>query len=134
MRMRTSSFTRCPDRIDERPAMIEPVIETPITSEFTPGQTLAMLRMRGSELSMMVHNKLRNGTARATLEDYTDLATLGYARRLADQTHRLTPHGHFKANALTKALAVQLGLPTTILPGTTRKTIEPGLKSRSNFW
>lgn len=70
-----------------------------------------MLQMRKSELSLAVLAKLKHGTAMATREDSHDLMTLGYATLKADSSYQLTPHGHFKANELARALAGQLGVP-----------------------
>lgn len=134
MRSRSSGFfnvSAARVRVDAAPAKAPALI----SQDFTPGQTLALLKMRG-EAAREVHDRLMLSTARATLEDYADLATLGYAIRKADGYHRLTPRGHFKANALAKELAAQLGVsvPTATHTATTRKVYEPGVKARFNFW
>lgn len=113
-----------------QPAMQEPIVTAPITSDFTPGQTLAMLKMRGSDFSLAVHAKLLQGTARATLEDYTDLATMGFAQRQANGFHKLSPHGHFKANELARVWAEQLGIPIPTVNPDRRNAYEPGVKAR----
>lgn len=109
-------------------------VETPVTSDFTPGQTLAMLTMRRSDLGNAVLAKLKASTARATVEDYQDLMTLGYALRQADGFHRLTPRGHFKANDLARALAEQLGIPIATSTPDRRSAFRPGLMSQNGNW
>src|SRR5256885_573442 len=79
MRNRSTLFTGYP-----KYTQASPTIEVPITTLFTPGQTLAMLAMRKSELSLAVLAKLRQGTAMATREDSHDLMALGYCRLYAD--------------------------------------------------
>lgn len=117
-----------------KPSMPEPVITTPITSNFTPGQTFALLKMRGSDLSLAVHAKLAKGTARATLEDFMDLATLGYALRQGNGYHKLTPRGHFTANALARTLAKQLGIPIPTFTPARRGGFERGVFSQNGNW
>lgn len=106
-----------------------------ITEQFTPGQTLAMLKMRGSDFSLAVHAKLLQGTARATLEDYTDLATMGFAQRQANGFHKLSPRGHFKANELARVLGPQVGIPVPVLaPDRRRGGYQPGVFSQNGNW
>lgn len=134
MRHRIWTFQTYVKPIVDLPPPEPPMIESPVTSDFTPGQTLAMLAMRRSELSRAVVTKLLNSTARAALEDYQDMMTLGYALRGADGLHRLTPRGHFKANALARVLAEQLGIPVVTLAPNRRSAFRQGVMSQNGNW
>lgn len=117
---------------DPEPA---PMPAPSITADFTPGQSLALLKMRGSEFSLAVHAKLLEGTARTTLEDYVDLATMGFAQRQANGFHRLSPRGHFKANELARVLGPQVGIPVpTFTPDRRRGGFQPGVFSQNGNW
>lgn len=99
---------------------VQPILSTPpqpptpaepLSSKYTPAQTLALLELRQSDLTKAVLAKLSHGTARATPAAIAELVEMRLARRRSDMRHELTPHGYFMVFALARALARELGVP-----------------------
>ena len=74
---------------------------------------MALLKLRHSELSIKVLERLERGTARPAWKDYFDLKTSGYALRHIDGKRNpliLTPRGRMDADHLARAWAKELNL------------------------
>lgn len=107
--------------------------ETPPARTFTPQQQLAMLILRKSELSKAVVAKLQRSTVKAGEQDYQFLVT----ERLAKHTgirRELLPMGRWQADRIARELARLLDIPILRMGGTTRRILQPGIRSTSNFW
>lgn len=89
----------------------QPTPAEPLTSRYTPAQTMALLTLRKSDLSKAVLAKLNHGTARPTPEALAEIVEMRLARRRSDLQHELTPHGYFIVLALARSLAKQIGVP-----------------------
>lgn len=81
-----------------------PTPAEPLTSRYTPAQTLALLSLKDTDLAKAVFAKLRQGTARATPETMAELVEMRMAVRKANGTHQLNPMGSFIATALASDL------------------------------
>lgn len=109
----------------------------PLTTRYTPAQTMALLSLRKSDLTKAVLAKLEHGTARPTPEALAELVEMRLARRYSDMTYALTPHGQFMAGALVSSLARELGVE---LPRheakfvTCRSGFQPGYLSQNGNW
>lgn len=77
----------------------------------TPGQQLALLTIRKSDLADRLVQKLQRGTVRPSGPDYQALATLGYAMADARRLHAITPRGQWKADEMARHLAKQMNVP-----------------------
>lgn len=77
----------------------------------TPGQQLALLTVRQSDLSQRVINKLMHGTARPGRSDYDHLRSIGYAERQSNGLHAITPRGQWHADNLARDLAIEFKVP-----------------------
>lgn len=89
----------------------QPTQAEPLSSRYTPAQTMALLTLRKSDITKAVLAKLAHGTARPTPEALAELVEMRLARRRSDQRYELTPHGYFMTLALARSLARELGVP-----------------------
>ena len=93
-----------PEPVNVPTDYVDPLI--PCAHEFTPGETIALLELRCSSISMAVVRKLKHSTARASAKDYVSLRERGYAKREPGEIfHTITPKGLYKAGALARELA-----------------------------
>lgn len=113
----------------------EPIIE-PKPVELTPGQQIALLTLRGSQLAKAVLQKLAHSTARASYFDYRDLVHLRFAEpRPKAYGHQITFYGRVHANILAHNLAIELGInPHQYDVARPRKLYNPGINSIYNPW
>lgn len=107
----SSLFTGYPKFTQASPPTEAAQAEQPITTQYTPAQTMALLGLRKSELSLALPAKLEHSTARPSEDAKAELRGMYLAEIRRDGALHLTVLGHFKANQLAKALAEQLGVP-----------------------
>jgi hypothetical protein len=91
-----------------------PALDTPITRAgeivFTPGQKIALLKMRGSDWSKAVlRHLIAFGHIDAVGADYFALARIGLAARRGSY-HVLTPQGRWRADRVAVELARKSGI------------------------
>lgn len=80
--------------------------------EMTPGQQIALLTLRDSQLARAIVGKLVHSTARAGYLDYRELVHRGFAEPKGNGQygHRITFPGRVHANILARKLAIELGI------------------------
>ncbi len=82
-----------------------------IPTDLKPSVQLALLTAARTELSKLIVAKLMRSTVRASAADYLELEQSNWAMRPAGRSHHsLTPGGRFKADALAKLFARELGI------------------------
>lgn len=87
------------------------VLSCRIPTDLKPSVQLALLITARTELSKLVCAKLKSSTVRASAADYMELEQSNWAIRAAGRSfHSLTPGGRFKADALAKLFARDLGI------------------------
>lgn len=73
---------------------------------------LLTLRARGSGIARAVVDRLQHSTAVCGRVDFQELERRGLAHRKPNGYHDLSPRGHFKANEIARAFAIEFGIPT----------------------
>lgn len=98
----------------------------------SPSQQLALLQLRGSELSSAVVARLKHSTVRSGPSDHEALLSMQLILMHRNGKYKLTPRGHFRANAIARELAPTLGIRVEFIGR--RSTFRPGLFSQNGNW
>lgn len=105
-----------------------------LIEQFTPGQQLALMELRGNALTIAILAKLRRSTAVQTPTDKAALLEQRLAVRRASGNYVLTPQGVWMASRLAAELAREFNIDPIHHKPRTRGAYTPGVKASFSYW